>query len=210
MAAGAQRVLRVWMSADEVAHAPRILGPDDWKRWSSDVVFVGTWMTERGPFMAELVRRGVPLTIYGDEWQKAPEWPILRASWRGSGLYDPDEYCKAIQCSKVCLGLLSMGNRDLHTSRTFEIPYLGGLLCAQRTSEHIQLYHENEEAVFWNSPQECADVCRQMLNNPELRMSIAANGRKRCLQNKTTNEAVLSAILKHAYAHSEVLAHVGP
>jgi len=207
-ALGAHRVLRVFRSADELAHRPRSLDHADWVRWGSEVVFVGAWMPERGPFMADLLRRSVPLTIYGNGWQRAKEWPILRKSCRGPGPFDPDEYSKAIQCSKVCLGLLSKGNRDLHTTRSAEIPYLGGLLCAERTTEHCQLYRENEEAVFWSNANECAEKCFQMLNNPELRESIAARGQKRCLSNRTTNEAVLTYILENALSDAPTKAHM--
>lgn len=195
---GARKVMRVFRSADEVAHAPRALNDADWERWGSDVLFAGTWMTERGPFLAELVRRGVPLTIYGGLWERAKEWPILRPCWRGQGLSDPDEYAKAIQCSKVCLGLLSTGNRDLHTTRSMEIPYLGGLLCAKRTREHLGLYRENEEAVFWSSAEECAEKCVRMLHDAELRRGIAVKGQTRCVNNLTTNEDVLARILGYA------------
>jgi len=202
LAMGAKRVLRVFRSADEAAHAPRALDKADWERWGSDVVFVGGWMSERGPFLAELVRRGVPLTVYGDYWQRAAEWPVLRSRWRGPGLHKPEEYAKAIQCSKVCLGLLSKGNRDLHTQRSMEIPYLGGLLCAERTSEHLSLYREHEEALFWDSAEECAEKCLRMLHDPQRRNSIAACGQLRCLNNLTTNEHVLAEILQKTFPTS--------
>jgi len=195
---GATKVLRVFRSADEVAHAPRVLDDSDWQRWGSDVLFVGTCMTERGPFLAELVRLGVPLTIYGGLWERATDWPILRPFWRGQGLSNPDSYAKAIQCSKVCLGLLSKGNRDLHTQRSLEIPYLGGLLCAERTTEHLALYREDEEAIFWSSAEECATECFQILDNPQARKNIAAKGRMRCVSNLTTNENVMARILEYA------------
>lgn len=193
--AGATQVIQVPRSADEVAHVPRILSESDRTRWGSDVTFVGTWMPERGPFLERLVELGVPLTIYGDRWHKAREYSVLRRCWRGKGLYDDDQYAKAIQCAKVNLGLLSKGNRDLATTRTFEIPSLGGVLCAERTSEHTELYKENEEAVFWEAPEECAEKCKRLLQDEPYRKQLAANGRQRLLKNKTTNESVLARIL---------------
>src|SRR5258706_407825 len=193
-AAGARGVLRVHMSADEIAHAPRPLNEEDLRKWSADVSFIGTWMPERGPFMARLVTLGVPLSIYGNRWHKAREWPILRPFWRGPGLSD-DSYAKAIQCAKVSLGLLSKGNRDLSTTRSFEIPSLGGVLCAERTTEHTRLYAENEEAVFWSTPEECAAKCMQLIGDEERRKGIASRGRKRWLRNGTANEQVLSQIV---------------
>jgi spore maturation protein CgeB len=197
-ARGARDVLRVNRSADEVAHAPRRIGEQENRQWATEVAFVGTWMPERGPFMKRLIKLGVPLSIYGDRWQKAPEWPDLRSCWLGPGLHEDDEYAKAIQCAKVNLGLLSKGNRDLSTQRSFEIPYLGRVLCAERTTEHTQLYREDEEAVFWSTPEECASKCMQLLRDEQRRRRLAMNGRNRCLKNNTTNETVLAQILHKA------------
>jgi spore maturation protein CgeB len=195
--AGAAGVLRVHRSADEVVHAPMPLSEVDYAKWTSEVTFVGTWMPERGPFMARLVELGVPLSIYGDRWHKAREYSLLRPFWRGPGLYD-DSYAKAIQSAKINLGLLSKGNRDLVTQRSFEIPFLGGVFCAERTSEHLALYRENEEAVFWDTPEECARRCNELLNDKEWRMRLALNGHNRCVRNDTTNEKVMAQILSAA------------
>jgi spore maturation protein CgeB len=137
--AGARMVVRIFMSLDEIAHVARPLSAEDWAKWSSDVAFIGTWLPERGPFMLELAQRDVPITIYGDRWHKAPEWPELKRFWRGPGIYAADDYAKSIQCAKIGLGLISKGNRDLHTHRSFEIPSLGSLLLAERTCEHQTL-----------------------------------------------------------------------
>ena len=148
--------------------------------------------------MARLIQLGVPLSIYGDRWNKAPEWSVLRSSWRGPGLYEDDDYAKVIQCAKVNLGLLSKGNRDLATQRSFEIPHLGGVLCAERTSEHSRLYKEDEEALFWESPEECARKCMELLNDAECRRRLAIQGRRRCLENGTSNQDILAQILSKA------------
>jgi hypothetical protein len=125
------------MSADEVAHAPRHLTPEEQRQWHSSVLFAGTWMPERGPFLARLVQLGVPLSIFGDRWHKAREWEQLHHYWRGPGIYNEEDYARAVQCADVCLGLLSKGNRDLSTTRSFEIPHLGGVLCAERCDSAI-------------------------------------------------------------------------
>jgi len=199
-AAGAQKVFRTYMSADEIAHSPRDIREQECREWATEVAFVGTWMPERGPFLARLVDLGVPLSIYGLRWRKAREWSVLRSCWRGPGLYDDREYAKVIQCAKVSLGLLSRGNRDLSTTRSFEIPSLGGVLCAERTSEHMQLYQENEEAVFWSSPEECAQKCAELLGDEQRRSHLSVAGRRRCLRNGTTNESVLRQVLHKLFS----------
>ncbi|MGI4815681.1 MAG: CgeB family protein [Janthinobacterium lividum] len=192
---GARQVLRVFMSCDEIAHAPRVLTEDDLRVWSSEVSFIGTWFPERGPFIKGLIDLDVPISIYGNRWDRAPEWNFLKSFWKGPGLSDADKYAKAIQCSKVSLGLLSKGNRDLHTTRSSEIPMLGGVLCAERTEDHLALYEENTEAIFWNTVQECADACTELLSDESRRREVALHGHNRCLRNGTLNEPTLERIL---------------
>ena len=203
-ARGARAVMQVWRSADEVAHAPRELGAGQRRRFASEVVFVGTWMPERGPFMAELIRRGVPLSIWGDCWQKASEWPQLAPHWCGPGLDNDDDYAAAILAAKVTLGLLSKGNRDLHTTRSLEIPALGGLFCAERTREHLELYEEGVEAVFWRDAAECAEHCRALLADEPRRKAIAVAGHARALRNGHYNERVMARILEAAIGRDTV------
>ena len=194
---GAREVLRVYRSADEVAHAPRPISPQDRLKWHSDVLFLGTWFTGRGAFMLELIRHGVPLTIRGSSWQKSPEWPQLKAYWKGDELRG-DDYAKALQCAKVCLGLLSKENRDLHTTRSAEIPALGGLFCAERTAEHSGMYADRKEALLWSDAGECAEICKEVLQNDSLRNQIAMAGHQRVKFNGHYNEMVLRSILSAA------------
>ena len=193
---GAKRVVQVWRSADEIVHSPRKLSQEEKLNYASQVAFIGTWMPERGPFLAELIRLGIPLSIWGDRWQKAPEWVILKPYWRSSGLTDDKTYSAAIMGAKICLGLLSKGNRDSHTTRSIEIPSLGGLLCAERTSEHLALYQEGVEAVFWEDAVECVDICKEFLVDDNRRMEIARNGHVRALRNNLFNEPILASIIK--------------
>ena len=144
--------------------------------------------------MAELIRLGVPLSIWGDRWYKAREWSIIQPRWRGPGVYD-QRYATIIQSAKVGLGLVFKGNRDLHTSRSMEIPALGAVLCAERTSEHMYLYDDGVEAVFWSTPEECAAACRGLLADEAYRQSVARRGRERLQRNGNYNEQVLRALL---------------
>ena len=193
-ALGVPKVVLVLRSADEIAHAPLDLPPEEKARWASEVAFIGTWMPERGPFMSRLVQLGVPLTLYGDRWQKAPEWRVIKEIWCGPGLVGPD-YVKSIQSAKICLGLISKGNRDLHTQRSAEVPYIGSVLCAERTEEHLYMYQENEEAVFWSTPEECAEICFALLADEKRRQRIAEAGRRRCMNSGYLNELFMRGIL---------------
>ena len=108
----------------------------------------------------------------------------------------PGGYVAAIRGAKVCLGLLSKGNRDLHTTRSMEIPYAGGVLCAERTTEHLALYREDEEAVFWTTAEECAEKCLGLLGDDQSRERIRLAGMARVRNNKVGNEDICRQILQ--------------
>lgn len=197
-ALGARQVMHVFRSADEISHAARPLSQEDHRRWDCQVLFLGTWFPERGPFLLHLLRLGVPLKIRGPRWNKAPEWAQLRNSC-DLGSLEGEDHAKAIQCARVNLGLLSKGNRDLHTTRSLEIPALGGLLCAERTSEHLAMYEEGLEALFWGNAEECAAACRLALVDDSRRIRIADAGHARLQRNGHYNQIVLRSILHRAY-----------
>lgn len=186
--------IRVFCAYDEEVHNP----PQDAipSRFQSDVAFIGTWIRheKRDNFILELIKSGINVAIWGDGWQKGKHWSQIKANYRGSSIYGTD-YVNAIAGAKINLGLLSKGNRDFHTSRSIEVPYIGSLLCAERTSEHQWLYEEGKEAVFWSSVQECASVCKELLQDDEYRNRIKDAGREKVLSLKLGNEDMCKKIL---------------
>ncbi|MGQ0700532.1 MAG: CgeB family protein [Panacagrimonas sp.] len=195
----ARNVHRIWMSYDEVVHRP-FDDPDEIPtKFRSEVAFIGTWMRgeRRDQFLLSLTQRGIPLSIWGDAWDKSPTWPQLKQFWRGPSIYGRD-YVAAIQGSKLALGLLSKGNRDLHTTRSVEIPYSGGLLCAERTAEHLAMYNEGEEVVLWSDADECAAACHRLLADDDMRERIRTRGALRVRAGKFGNEDVVQAVLQRA------------
>ncbi len=185
--------LCVVVRSENVAEAERLGAKDVMRlyRSSDEIAHASRAVTAR-----------VPLTIRGANWQKAREWAILKPFFKG-GQLKGDNYALALQCAKVNLGLLSKGNRDLHTTRSLEIPALGALLCAERTDEHLAMYREGEEALFWDSADECAKVCLDVLRDEERRKRIAAAGLARSIANGNHNENAMNAIITRAFARHE-------
>lgn len=194
---GAQHVIRIFHPADELTARPIALSDEDRRKFGSEVAFIGSWMPERGPFMKRLLELGVPLRIFGPRWHKAPEIEFLREHLT-PGPLEGDDYVKAIAASKISLALLSKGNEDLHTTRSTEIPAIGSLLCGERTSDHLEMYVEDEEAVFFDTADECARKCFALLSDPERLGRIAAAGQRRAHRNGTFNETQLNIILQSA------------
>lgn len=193
---GVKNVIRVYMSYDELEHTPFKSINDIPEHFRSDVAFIGTWMRheKRDEFLLELINQGIPVTIWGGRWEKSPLWNELREYYRGPALSGRD-YVAAIQGAKICLGMLSKGNRDLHTRRSVEIPFIGGLFCAERTSEHLAMYREGIEAVYWDDAKECANICKQLLSDDALRDSIRNAGQAKVKMLKVGNEDICDKIL---------------
>ncbi len=172
---GAKQVMRVWRSYDEIEHRPITEGPR--RVYKSEVSFVGTWMREenRDELLLSLINSGIRVAIRGTRWEKSPYWSKLRPYVQLGQLTGRD-YVDAIASAKISLGLLSKGNRDLHTTRTMEIPYAGGMLCAERTDEHRFLFEENQDAVFFGNASECVERCSFLLADDGYREAIRASG----------------------------------
>jgi hypothetical protein len=193
---GAPQILRVDRSYDEVMHAPFDNPAKIPSSFRSEVAFIGTWMRneQRDRFIVDLAARGIPISVWGGRWELSPLWPALRPYYRGGNL-SGREYVAAMQASKLCIGLLSSGNRDRHTTRTMEIPYAGGLLCAQRTAEHLAMFEDVREAVFWDDVDECAHWCRSLLDNAAQRESIRLAGMRRVRANGVGNQDICARVV---------------
>jgi spore maturation protein CgeB len=192
LALGARRVLRIWMSYDEVIHASCPIDPSP----TQEVLFIGTNMSseKRGDFLNALVCSDVPLAIYGSRWPRSPFWYSLKSFVKGGSLADRD-YSERLGHSVLCLGMLSSQNRDLHTRRSLEVTAAGSTLLAERTSEHKLLYEEFVDALFWSSEDECIRLCKHYLADPEALSLIRASGHSRVLSLGVGNEDVCNHIL---------------
>lgn len=196
---GAPRGYRVWMSYDEVLHVPPRKDEKLDEIFQSDVVFVGTWMRHenRHVFLRQLLDAGIKVRIWGNRWNKCGDSELIDKCWTGKAASGRD-YVNAIAGAKICMGLLSKGNRDLHTRRSVEIPQCGGLLCAERTTEHLALYKEGEEAVFWDTAEECIEICRRLLADDSTREAIRSGGMKRVRELGLGNEDIARDIIQAA------------
>jgi len=193
---GAQDVVRVYRTYDEVAHAAPAGHAPIGERFRSDVCFIGANYKgeNRDYFLANLIDRGLKLAIWGDHWERSPVWKKLEPFHRGGNLTG-SEYVDAIRGAKACLGLLAARNRDEHTTRSMEIPYAGGVLCAQRTPEHTGLYNEGSEALFWSNFEECYLAASRLVSDDALRTRIRERGMERVRKNCVGNESMIAKVV---------------
>ena len=194
-AIGARQTLRVWRSHDEIAHSPNAMNHNE---LSNCISFIGTLIPGEGRdrFLINLQQVGIPLAVWGSRWSRSQYWKAIKSNYRGAFL-SGSELKGAMGQSAACLGLLSYGNRDLHTTRSLEVPYAGGLLCAQRTSEHSLLYDDGREALFWSDQDECQRQCRWILSNHDQAKRIRRAGTRRIRRLGIGNEDICRQILVH-------------
>ncbi len=189
--AGARKVLYQPNAFDPAIHFPARPSAAEAAELGGDVTFIGTFRPARADFLADVIGRldGLLFNLWGGGWSKmlrplywhrAIRWARVRRRLRGRELWGED-MGKAIQANKVALGLLNHANRDLHTSRTFEIPACGGFMLAERTLEHCEYFEEDREAVYFASIEELVDKARYYVAHDSERTRIAARGYERCV-----------------------------
>ncbi|HEY1943539.1 MAG TPA: glycosyltransferase [Roseiarcus sp.] len=197
---GAKHVIRYVQTADEVVHQARPFDRKDSDLYRSEVALVSTWMPERGKFAARMIAAGVPLKIFGANWFKAPEYPEIADHIVLETFLGDEAYVRAIQYTRIAIGLVSEGNEDEHTHRSVEIPALGALLCAKRTPQHVELYEDGVEAVLWDDVEDCIAQCRGLLAEPERLAIIAKAGQAKAQRSGNWNEPLMRRVIAETVA----------
>lgn len=140
-----------------------------------DVVFAGNLDAERVRWL-EPAARSLRLGIVGETGPRAV--PAGSALERARFL--PAAYGTALPLAlargTISLNVMRHQNRRSHNMRSFESPSCGAFTLSQRTPELEQLFRENEEVAFVDSPEELAAVCNGWLERPDDRRRIAEAG----------------------------------
>ena len=177
MAEGARRVGILDRAYDPGLHRPVELTAADRHRFGAEVAFPGHYEDDgRVTTIASLVDAGVDVRVYGPGWAEVLG-PMAERVARP--IVYGEEYVRAIAAAKIALVILSTRNRDEHTTRCFEIPAIGRMMMAPRTSELQGLFIEDKEAVFYSSDDELVELTKLYLENDQKREEIAHAGRER-------------------------------
>ena len=191
---GAKNVTFVNNSYSEDFHKPYELTEEERKKLGGDVGFIGFWEEERCKSILYLVDHGVKVKVFGDaKWNKYTNYsPNLTIMGRFLG---DEDYCKSLHAFRISLCFLRKMNYDTQTTRSVEIPACGGFMMAKRTDEHLSLFEEDKEAVYFSSNEELLEKCLYYLKNENIRKKIAEAGRERCVSSGYSNENMVKRIL---------------
>ena len=146
-------------------------------KFNYDVLFVGAFEQARYESMLFLAENGIRVDIYGPGWKKYIQQN--KNMMIHDQLLIGEDYVAALSCAKISLCFLRKVNRDLQTSRTMEIPACGGFMIAERTNEHLELFEEDKEAVFYESDEELMGKVNYYLEHSQERKKIANAGFER-------------------------------
>ncbi|MGD9614953.1 MAG: glycosyltransferase [Alphaproteobacteria bacterium] len=139
---------------------------------SHDVLFVGGADRDRIAFITQFLQSGLSVALVGGYWQRC------RATRRHAlGLQPPEVVARLTASARINLCLVRRANRDGHVMRSFEIAALGGVMLAEDTEEHREIFGPNGQAVvYFRTPDEAAVRARALLaDDPErTRLSAAA------------------------------------
>lgn len=152
-------------------HHPEVSrSEEELRRFRSDVVFVGGGDRDRYPYFRSLMTRlpDLSLHLHGGRWSRDR---FLKTYDRGE-VFDR-EFRLAVGGGKIAPCLVRRANRDGHCMRTFETPACGAFMLAERTEEHLELFEEEKDAAYFDTPEEMADKVRYYLNSEAERARMA-------------------------------------
>jgi spore maturation protein CgeB len=133
---------------DPALHFPEEPSDLEHEKFSTDVLFIGGADRDRIPFCGAIAISGLSLAIYGDYWQHSR---ATRSFWKGYA--NPEKLRKATHAAKVCLCLTRKANRDGHTMRSYEVAAMQGVILAEKTDDHLQIYGEDGALYFKEIPE---------------------------------------------------------
>lgn len=189
---GAKKVLFVNNAYAPEVHKPFVLTSIEKEKYFADVSFIGAPEKERAESILWLANNGIKVTIWGNNWHKyLPYHPniIIKNGW-----FADEEYSKIICASKINLAFLRKVNRDLQTTRTMEIPACSGFMLAERTTEHLNLFKEDDEAVYFSDNEELLSKIKYYLKAENIRLKITSNGFNRCQKSGYDNISMIKKV----------------
>lgn len=182
------------------------IGSNERQIFGCDASFIGTWSPKKEKWLAYVMEHmpSLHLKIWGDQWNKATA-PAIQSSIQGKPITG-DLYALAIQCSTINLGILSekvsgASSGDLITSRTFHITGASGFMLHERNEESVLYYREEEEAGFFDGPEELTKQIAHYLAHTADRERIRLAGHRRALADHSLDVRA-AFIINHLNTHA--------
>ena len=174
-----KKVYFVWYAFDTDWHFRA--GPLDFQNPRFAVGFIGHMRKDRIDLLSNIAQHlGTKLAIAGINWNRIP---ILRNKATLLPAAFGRNFSEFIAQAPVQLGLLNSDNRDQHTARSFEVPAAGGLLVAEDTPDHREIFGTDGNVLFFKDEKDLLNKLEWVKNHPNEASEIAENGFKHITMN---------------------------
>jgi spore maturation protein CgeB len=142
----------------------------DWNK----IGFIGHYRPDRHELIEKIARSyGKSFYLYGNDWYKISGLKYL------SNVHKPvygKLFSKVVNEIPLQLGLLNSDNRDQHTARSFEVPASGGLLLAQDTAEHREIFGINGGVLYFSNLENLLQQVEWVRNHSKEANMLAMRG----------------------------------
>ena len=142
-----------------------------------DIIFIGHYEKDhRVTCIDALCQANISIAVFGAGWEN-------KLSHYNKYIYPiyEKEYYETISKAKISLVFMSKRNNDEYTRRCFEIPACGTMMLSERTPSLQLLYKENDEIVFFDTPDDLVQKATYYLQNNRYEI-VGKNSQNRAAQ----------------------------
>ncbi|MGH9175175.1 MAG: CgeB family protein [Vicinamibacterales bacterium] len=174
LALGGPEVSHLPFAYSPDVHYPELpVTPEECRRFSADLAFVGGADRDRVTALSPFVAAGFDVALYGGYWDR---YAATRSHARG--FVNHKEVRKAIGGAKVSICLVRRANRDGHSMRSFEVAAMGGCMLVEDTAEHRDMFGlDGDAVVYFRTPAEGVDLVRTLLGDASRRATLSTRVR---------------------------------
>lgn len=197
---GVSAIAKFWKGFDPKRIRPLAKSEERLDNLNNNIVFIGhadyvNGKSARKIFFECIAEEFENFFVYGKSWGSIHASDFLKKTIKPFQL-EGDEYPRIISDAAIALQIPSRMNRDTHSSRSVEIPACGTFMLAERTTDHLMLFEEDKEAVFFSSVDELLAKIGFYLEREDERKRIAASGYRRCIDGGYSNYDRMREMLK--------------
>ncbi|HYH13612.1 MAG TPA: glycosyltransferase [Flavisolibacter sp.] len=158
------------------------------------VSFVGTCFDKRKELIGYLLEKNIPIHVFGNRWKQRSNLTNKYPEYFHPAV-EGEAYADVLRHSQISLGLVSQSNKDEWTMRSYEVPGCGGLIVAEKTNFHEQIFSDGVDALLFSSPEDCSNKLLKMLQDPVGCQSMGKAAYEKFLSEDWTLEAEMRKFL---------------
>jgi hypothetical protein len=124
------------------------------------VCFLGNPDTYRATILNSLLKKGIEVHLYGNNWNKFIKHKLAVIHKPVYGV----EFYKTLRKYRVQLNIMREHNLNSHNMRSIEIPGAGGVMLAPKTADHFTYFEVGEEIFVYENNACIASEVKRIIN----------------------------------------------